>query len=567
MDAKTKPVQLVIWILFGLAVLYGLYQAISLAWVGDDAFISYRYAENLVEGHGLVFNPGERVEGYTNFLWTILIALGMLIGIDPIIFSHILSITAYLFTAAVLLYVSYKLTHLRDNQISIIFPIAAFAVLVQHDYNLYATSGLETSLTSAFVTLGFALMVLKNSRRWFLLAGYVLIMGAMTRPDAMIFYLMGIPYILLLGRENWKNLLPYILPLLIIYLPYWLWRYSYYGYPFPNTYYAKSAYLPYFSQGLTYLLLYVRTYYILVLLPLAMIFTIPEIIKSFLYTRRLTGVLNRVWLLGILFILPYVFYVVRSGGDFMFARFFIPITPICFLFLESGILAISRRLSIRLALGIIVILTVLFRWNQFDVHGKSISGIVDERSYYPSDMVAKAKRDGGNMQKYLGDLDVTVGFYGTKAMTVYYSKLPDAIELNTGLTDEYIAHLPLEKRGLIGHEKLAPRDYLFEREVNFILKKTDLPIRDSSKILFLDSTILHIFIYENKVMEPLKKYPGVWFMDLHDYLDSYIINLENVPARQLIKDFDFLKSYYFDHNDDPGRLQPFIDRLKELQRQ
>ena len=68
-------------------------------------------------------------------------------------------------------------------------------------------------------------------------------------------------------------------------------------------------------------------------------------------------------------------------------------------------------------------------------------------------------------------------------------------------------------------------------------------------------------------MEPLKKYPGVRFMDLHDYLDSYIINLENVPARQLIEDFDFLKSYYFDHNDDPGRLKPFIDRLKELQRQ
>jgi len=34
----------------------------------DDAFISFRYAHNLVQGHGLVFNPGERVEGYTNFL-------------------------------------------------------------------------------------------------------------------------------------------------------------------------------------------------------------------------------------------------------------------------------------------------------------------------------------------------------------------------------------------------------------------------------------------------------------------------------------------------------------------
>lgn len=36
--------------------------------VQEDAFISFRYARNLVDGHGLVFNPGERVEGYTNFL-------------------------------------------------------------------------------------------------------------------------------------------------------------------------------------------------------------------------------------------------------------------------------------------------------------------------------------------------------------------------------------------------------------------------------------------------------------------------------------------------------------------
>ncbi len=42
-----------------LAVAYGLFRAVSLAWVCDDAFISFRYARNLVEGHGLVFNVGE----------------------------------------------------------------------------------------------------------------------------------------------------------------------------------------------------------------------------------------------------------------------------------------------------------------------------------------------------------------------------------------------------------------------------------------------------------------------------------------------------------------------------
>jgi hypothetical protein len=48
----------------------------------DDAFISFRYAENLVEGRGLVFNPGERVEGFSNPLWTLLLTLPVLLGAD-----------------------------------------------------------------------------------------------------------------------------------------------------------------------------------------------------------------------------------------------------------------------------------------------------------------------------------------------------------------------------------------------------------------------------------------------------------------------------------------------------
>src|SRR2546425_12080772 len=50
----------------------------------DDAFISFRYARNLIEGHGLVFNSGERVEGYTNFLWTVMLAPALALGIDPL---------------------------------------------------------------------------------------------------------------------------------------------------------------------------------------------------------------------------------------------------------------------------------------------------------------------------------------------------------------------------------------------------------------------------------------------------------------------------------------------------
>ena len=75
------------WILASLLLLL-LLLAWSLRFVQDDAFISFRYAHNLVLGEGLVWNPGERVEGYSNFLWTLAIAAGLGAGIEPVGFSY-----------------------------------------------------------------------------------------------------------------------------------------------------------------------------------------------------------------------------------------------------------------------------------------------------------------------------------------------------------------------------------------------------------------------------------------------------------------------------------------------
>ena len=62
-----------------------LYESWSVHPQLDDAYISYRYALNLVEGRGLVFNPGEYVEGYTNLLWTLLVAGGLALGLIAIV--------------------------------------------------------------------------------------------------------------------------------------------------------------------------------------------------------------------------------------------------------------------------------------------------------------------------------------------------------------------------------------------------------------------------------------------------------------------------------------------------
>lgn len=79
----------------GLLALFAASRAWALRWVCDDSFISFRYARNLAEGHGLVFNAGERVEGYTNLAWTLMLAAGARAGLDPIALSGILGILFY----------------------------------------------------------------------------------------------------------------------------------------------------------------------------------------------------------------------------------------------------------------------------------------------------------------------------------------------------------------------------------------------------------------------------------------------------------------------------------------
>ena len=79
------PRRSVFWTVTALAVAAAAIQAWLLGWTCDDAFISFRYAQHFVDGHGLVFNldPNEApVEGYTNFSWTMWLALGAMLGKD-----------------------------------------------------------------------------------------------------------------------------------------------------------------------------------------------------------------------------------------------------------------------------------------------------------------------------------------------------------------------------------------------------------------------------------------------------------------------------------------------------
>ena len=71
------------WLLLGVAAVALVVHAFVYNFITDDAYVSFVYARNFADHGELVFNLGQYVEGYTNFLWTVLIGLGMLVKIPP----------------------------------------------------------------------------------------------------------------------------------------------------------------------------------------------------------------------------------------------------------------------------------------------------------------------------------------------------------------------------------------------------------------------------------------------------------------------------------------------------
>src|SRR5262245_58345840 len=87
---------------FVVALAWALFQVARQAWTTDDAYISFRYAANLNDGLGLVYNAGERVEGYSNFLWTLWCAVGLELGVAAEAWTQVSGGVCYFVTLVLL---------------------------------------------------------------------------------------------------------------------------------------------------------------------------------------------------------------------------------------------------------------------------------------------------------------------------------------------------------------------------------------------------------------------------------------------------------------------------------
>jgi hypothetical protein len=91
-------------------VLYTAQAAFLWSFSIDDAGISFRYAAHLAEGGGFVWNvDGPRVEGYSNFLWVLILAAGRWVGFNIEIFAKILGFILGIFNLTLLAVICKKL--------------------------------------------------------------------------------------------------------------------------------------------------------------------------------------------------------------------------------------------------------------------------------------------------------------------------------------------------------------------------------------------------------------------------------------------------------------------------
>jgi arabinofuranosyltransferase len=210
--------------------------------LSDDQMISMRYARNLAEGYGLVWNElGDPVEGFSNLLWTLWMAVGHLLPIPDSWASLWIMVTSALALLGTII-VSGKIVErlLPDSTLAPLLAMALTAVYfplirwAMFGFEVGWLALVETTAVLVAVDISRGQLRAKNERRLALLFCVALL----TRPDALTF-VSSITACLLLSAEGWHErrrlALRLILPCVLVTLGVSLFRWSYYGDWLPNT--------------------------------------------------------------------------------------------------------------------------------------------------------------------------------------------------------------------------------------------------------------------------------------------------------------------------------------------
>jgi arabinofuranosyltransferase len=399
-------------------------------YVVDDAFISLRYAKHLAEGQGLVYNVGERVEGYTNLLWTLLLSVAHLLPGDVIVWTKLFSVAAALVAAW---------GTARLGSVSGLIPsdwtwLPATLWLLLPVISVSAAEGLETMLFSALLI--WSLVATYQGRS--VLTGLAIAALTLTRPDGILVAPFALAW--LARRQSLQSALWAIATLVPILVGVELWRVTYYGDWLPNTLYAKTG-------GSWWLLLRGARSLLsfgAVAGAAAWLFAVPALRRP---AARLLGFVA----------LTRVAFHLWSGGPWMGEhRFLVPTTPLVFVLTVSGLLTLTRH---RLAVALVSALLLLPGWFAFPK-------VLNATRAYGEGLRAAHIPLGRLLDKTLPPSAV-IACADAGAIAYYTNRT--AIDI-LGLNDRHIAHRP----GLFSKDK-QDADYVLSRRPDVIVLLASAP--------------------------------------------------------------------------------------------
>jgi arabinofuranosyltransferase len=441
----------------------------------DDAYISFRYADNLVRGWGLVYNPGERVEGYSNFLWTILLAAGARLGLDVVQLSVVLALGAALATVALLWVWSRRLfgagaTGADGMGGALLAALPPVLYAATGSQARYAVSGMETLLFGLLVAAAAYLLTMRDSP---LAAGCVFALAAMTRPEGALYGLVAGCLVLLPVLRAGPLRSPLLLAggFLALFVPYFAWRWSYYGYPLPNTFYAKVGGLtwPHLARGGEQLA-QVSTWW--------SVYPLLIVAAAALPSRWANTKPQQTLRLAAAFVAVTAASFVVVGGDYLAffgPRFLMPALPFLLLLASAGLGSACRRLGgtaggrravrarrIAVAAAGALLLLANALWLAWPAR------------YFDGAGLAELMAGREELGRYLGAATApgTVMADGSAGIVPYLARRVN-IDM-FGLADLHIGHmtpLPIGPKN-VAHEKYDPR-YVLRRRPDLLITYLD----------------------------------------------------------------------------------------------
>jgi arabinofuranosyltransferase len=440
-------------------------------WVSDDGLITFRYAANVLAGHGIVYNPGEYVQGYTHPLWMLLLVAVLVFTKNALLVAVALGGALTLAMAGAFGFTLARRTW--DPMVAAAAILATGAVLATSESWLsFQTSGLENSLSHLLIAL-LILEIFREAPRAFAVSLWASLM-VLTRLDlAPLVAPLGLMAIYeFRSRKGLPSLALGTVPL----LAWLLFSLAYYGTIVPNTARAKVGVYPSLSTSAGLGLAYVRDW--IHYEPGAAVAAVSMLAAG---ARLARHPLPLALAAGAVLDLVYI---VAVGGDFMRGRFMMAFFVTACLFGSAAIVharACQRSRRAVLAGSVIVVVTaMLFQALAPRQDRRIVQGIVNERLFYSGMTLSHYMNNGaletpvyaprlpGDLRTYrqrCGEITIhseVIGSLGYETRDVV-----EIIDI-VGLTDRYIASLPnsflIERVPRPGHPfKRIPLAYLARR--------------------------------------------------------------------------------------------------------